>query len=341
MMNVTRRSLIAGGVGLVMSSGAVAQALPQRSASPDHASAPGIPTPVAGFDTFSEFVTTYRDGDEWVVECKSLPNHPLMVGIRNWQQQVPIPQSHLGQNAWRLPVLPTIAVRPLSARNAFFRGAIAIAVNGTPIFNPMKNRDEDVYLGNELDQWGGHCGRSDDYHYHVAPLHLQETVGAGQPIGYALDGFPIFGEREIDGSPVGHLDDLNGHTDANGGYHYHGTRTYPYINGGFRGIISTDGDQVVPQPSTRPIRPPGAPLRDVEITDFAVIAPQTYRLVYRHTGRTESVQYTVAPNASADTVVSAQVTFVFTDATGATRTEIYSGNVNDGKPLGALIRTNP
>jgi len=45
------------------------------------------------------------------------------------------------------------------------KGAVAIAPNGVPIFNPLNNTGEDAYAIGELDQWGGHCGKADDYHY--------------------------------------------------------------------------------------------------------------------------------------------------------------------------------
>jgi hypothetical protein len=79
------------------------------------------------------------------------------------------------------------------------KGAVAVAVNGIPIFNALNNRGEDSYLIGELDNWGGHCGRGDDYHYHAAPLHLSNTSGL-KPIAFALDGFPVYGIKEPDGS---------------------------------------------------------------------------------------------------------------------------------------------
>lgn len=97
----------------------------------------------------------------------------MMVGIRAWQQQVPLPQAYRGDNARRIPLQPITAKRPMSAKTDFFRGAIALAVNGVPIFNPIKNDGRtDTFLAGELDEWGGHCGRADDYHYHLPPVHL-------------------------------------------------------------------------------------------------------------------------------------------------------------------------
>ena len=37
------------------------------------------------------------------VESNGMPDHRMMVGIRAWQQQVPIPQPYTGRNAWRIP----------------------------------------------------------------------------------------------------------------------------------------------------------------------------------------------------------------------------------------------
>ena len=184
------------------------------------------------FQRFSKTVTVRLDGQFLFVESNGLPEHNMMVGIRSWQQQVPLPQPFVGQNAWRLPIEPKFAAKPISVLKEPLRGAIALAVNGVPIFCALNNRGEDSYLLGELDEWGGHCGRGDDYHYHIAPVHLEKIVGKGNPIGYALDGFPILGFTESDGSlPVG-LDEFNGHKDSDGNYHYHATPSFPYINGG-------------------------------------------------------------------------------------------------------------
>ncbi|NDE60113.1 MAG: YHYH protein [Acidimicrobiia bacterium] len=168
----------------------------------------------------------------------------------------------------RIPMNPVIADVPVSAKTQLYRGAIALAANGVPIFNALNNRGDDAYLYGELDQWGGHAGRADDYHYHIAPLHLQDTVGANRPIAYALDGYPIYGETEPDGSAVGALDEFNGHTMPDGAYHYHGTRTYPYINGGLRGVVNVVGDQIDPQPVTKPFRDALQPLAGATIVSF-------------------------------------------------------------------------
>ena len=164
------------------------------------------------FSGFGAKVTTRRDARYLWVESDGLPAHRMMVGIAAWQQQVPLPQSYVGGNAWPIPLRTVPAKVPVSAREHFFRGAIAVAANGIPIFNPIKNDGRtDTFLAGELDEFGGHCGRADDYHYHVAPTHLQGVVGEGKPVAWALDGYPIFGFKDPDGSTPANLDAFNGH----------------------------------------------------------------------------------------------------------------------------------
>ena len=223
-------------------------------------SVPGI---ADSFEPFAkQNLLKYRqDGRFFYVESDSMPDHRMMVGITAWQQQVPLPQPYFGNNAWRIPLDPVVAKNPLSAKSHFFRGAIALAANGVPIFNPIKNDGRtDTLLAGELDEFGGHCGRADDYHYHIAPTHLQDIVGKDKPVAYALDGYPIYGFAEPDGSKVEGLDAFNGHTTPGLGYHYHATKTYPYLNGGFHGeVVERDG-QVDPQPQAGAVRPALSPL---------------------------------------------------------------------------------
>ena len=269
-----------------------------------------------GFDEFASTVKVFASGDYWQVESNGLPAHNMMVGITSWQQQVPLAMTYKGSNAWQLPKQPALATNPVSAKTSLFRGAIALAVNGVPIFNALNNRGEDAFLVGELDKWGGHCGRADDYHYHVAPLHLATIVGSAKPIAYALDGFAIYGSTEPDGSTMKKLDEYNGHVGTDGVYHYHGTTTYPYINGGMRGVIrGVVGDQVDPQPSAKPLRTAGAPLQGATITNFSSPKTGQYALEYSQAGKTGLVEYTVSDSA---------VAFTFTSPTGAVTTEKYT-----------------
>lgn len=258
---------------------------------------------------------TRSDGRYFYVESDGLPAHNMMIGITAWQQQVPVPQAYTGNNAWQIPLNPVPARYPMSTRNNFLRGAIALAVNGIPIFNPLNNRGVDAYRAGELDRWGGHCGRADDYHYHIAPVHLQPEVGRAQPIAWALDGYAIHGYTEADGSTVRNLDRLNGHTHG-GAYHYHATKSYPYLNGGFHGEVREAGGQVDPQPRAAPLRPFTRPLRGARIVGFSGNLDKGYSLKYEVSGKPGYVNYKLAPDRSA--------TFTYIDPNGRRRTESYS-----------------
>ncbi len=274
----------------------------------------------------TDAITTRWDDLYFYVESNGFPSHSKMVGITNWQQQIPLPQSYTGNNAWQIPLNPVPAKTPLMTKNRFLRGAIALAVNGVPIFNPLNNRGEDAFLIGELDEFGGHCGRADDYHYHIAPVHLEKTIGKGLPIAYALDGYPIYGYEEPDGSPVTALDAMNGHQDASGNYHYHASKTYPYLNGGFYGQVTERDGQVDPQPRAEPLRPAGKPLRNARITGFREVEPNHYSLTYNIQGRNASINYVIAANGP--------IQFTWTDPTGRIRSESYVPREQErrGKP---------
>lgn len=267
------------------------------------------------FKAFEKSVAVRWDQNFLYVESNGMPDHPMMTGITAWQQQVPLPQKYTGDNAWRIPLHPKFARNPVSAKEQLFRGAIALAVNGVPIFNPIKNDGRtDTLLAGELDQYGGHCGRGDDYHYHIAPIHLEKMVGPGKPIAYALDGFPLYGYTDAQGKVPTDLDEFNGRME-NGSYRYYSTKTYPYINGGMRGEVTVRDDQIDPQPRAYSPRAALTPLRGAKITGFERNDEQKkVKVIYEQNGRTGSVQYNASPEA---------YLFTFTDPNGNVKKETY------------------
>lgn len=298
-------------VKLVSFNGQDRNANPAGSNMPNQSPRPAIAN---YFKAFEKSVKLRWDRDFLLVESNGIPDHPMMVGIRSWQQQVPLPQPYRGDNAWRIPLNPAPATKPATAKGQFLRGAIALAVNGIPIFNPLNNRGDDAYLFGELDDFGGHCGRADDYHYHIAPVHLEKLVGKGQPIAFALDGYPIYGYQDPNAADFAPLDWLNGHKDGQGNYHYHATDRYPYINGGFYGqVVERDG-QVDPQPRAEPVRPSLPPLQGAKITQFEQHG-QTSTLTYEVQGKPGTVRYLQKENGEVD--------FWFTDPSGISKAESY------------------
>ncbi|MEZ6142820.1 MAG: YHYH protein [Zavarzinella sp.] len=285
------------------------------------------------FEPFKDKLS-FRSDDKWFyVESKGIPDHQMMVGITAWQQQVPIPQAYVGRNAWQIPLNPKFSEKPISAKFALFRGAIALAANGVPIFNPIKNDGRtDTFLAGELDEFGGHCGRADDYHYHIAPVHLEKIVGKGNPIGYALDGYPLYGFTDSNGKEPNDLDEFNGRMEKTG-YRYYSTRKYPYVNGGLRGIVTVKDDQIDPQPRAYSPRPALTPLRGARITGFTRDdAKKTSILKYSLGGKVGSVKYVDGGGS---------YQFTFTDPSGKVTTESYQIREDGKRPPPKKSNTPP
>ncbi|MEI8342917.1 MAG: YHYH protein, partial [Verrucomicrobiota bacterium] len=201
----------------------------------------------ASFAPFKPKVRYYTDSTHFYEESDNMPDNSLMpnlmVGITSWQQQIPLPTSYFasvtnpesstgslgyGQpNYWRLPLSPVPSASPIAISSGNFqRGAVAIAANGIAIFNPKNNTGKVSYEIGELDAYGGHCGLADDYHYHIIPTHLLSAFGGvlsnDKPCAWALDGYPIYGYVEPDGTTRQTLDADGGHDIGNGwGCHYH------------------------------------------------------------------------------------------------------------------------
>ena len=276
----------------------------------------------SAFEPFKPQVATHWDDTWFYVESNGLPTtHAMMTGITAWQQQVPIPQCYVGTNAWQIPRNPVLAATPVPVNQQhFLRGAVAIAANGIPIFNPYTNTGVDAFLDGQLDQWGGHCGRADDYHYHIAPMFLDTQTVDILPIAFALDGFAVYASLEPDGTPMLPLDGNHGHFYGTGAYHYHGTSIAPYMIGNMVGQVTEDATlQIIPQAKATPVRPSLTPLNGATITDF-VSNPggNGYTLTYTRNGQTFKVAYSWTTGGV--------YTYEFIGPTG-TSTQTYNGQL--------------
>ena len=264
------------------------------------------------FEAF-DGVTTSSDSDYFYISSNGIPSHNMMEGITNWQQQFPINQEYNGTNSWSIPINPEFSENPLSSESNFMKGAMAIAINGIPIFNALNNRGEDANLIGELDKWGGHCGKADDYHYHLPPTHLSDIVGADNPIAYSLDGFPLFGKTNDA------LDENLGLLNKDGSYSYFTVESFPYFISKMKGKITTSGlapeNQIIPQAQSKGIRPALTPLKGAEITKFLTTGENSYQLIYSLNNQEYTIEYLW------DNTGHYFVTF--TDPDGTFRTETY------------------
>ena len=143
----------------------------------------------------------------------------------------------------KIPVNPVVA----ATHAATPLGVIGVALNGVPLFNqyaaggsPLTNEI------NGFDQWWGHPQMNGMYHYHVEPKYLTSVKATPSSLmGFLLDGFPVYGPKEENGTDPSGLDVYHGHTHVTvdyptGIYHYHFTTAAPYLNGnGFYGTAGT------------------------------------------------------------------------------------------------------
>ena len=129
-------------------------------------------------------------------------------------------------------------------------GPIGISLNGVVFFNQYAGPANQALTGEiaSFDKYYGHPQQSGMYHYHVEPIYLTTVKSTKSGLmGFLLDGFPVYGPQEEDGTLVTNsmLDDYHGHTHktldyTSGTYHYHFTNEAPYLNGsGFYGTPGT------------------------------------------------------------------------------------------------------
>ena len=144
-------------------------------------------------------------------------------------------------------------------------GVIGVLNDGVPLFNALDAEGRDAVAHRTLDRCDGHPERSGRYHRHnLGACLLARTKGRSKLVGYALDGFGVYLERDRNGRLLTNasLDACHGRTSRVrfGGrrqriYHYVATREYPYTVGCYPGKpISTGGGG----PPTGP-PPPGGP----------------------------------------------------------------------------------
>lgn len=187
-----------------------------------------------------------------VVQSHNLPNHPTAV-FPDWSRSLDgNPNSIQEKNfTWHLPLEPRenpahVAMQPGNANRALPGGPIGVAVNGVVFFNPY---DADVVEALwRLDRCCGHPSPGFEYHYHKYPVCVKtpwfdQGKDHSPLIGFALDGFPVYGPYETAGvmakdSKDNPLNAFNGHEDAQRGWHYHvSPGKFPYILGGFWGVV--------------------------------------------------------------------------------------------------------
>lgn len=166
-------------------------------------------------------------------------------------------------NSIDLPAIPEIA----SAPSCLSLGMVAIGTNGVAIFNGLDGAGRDAVAHEIQDSCEGHPESTGEYHYHSLSECLPDGgTGHSALIGYAMDGFGLYGYRGEDGETLanGDLDECHGHIHAiewDGEtrvmYHYHATHEYPFTLGCYKGTPVVSGTQGGGGGGGLPPPPPG------------------------------------------------------------------------------------
>lgn len=191
-----------------------------------------------------------------VIRSHNLPNHPTAVfpdRSRSLDGNPNYIQERL--TTTRIPLEPKVNPQHVAMKNsnnndhALPMGPIGMAVNGVVFFNPFDHLlDKDAVW--RLDRCCGHPSPNSLYHYHKYPVCVKtpwSDNGAGHSplIGFANDGFPVYGPYESSGmlakdEPTNPLNEFNLHEDSARGPHYHVTPgKFPHIIGGFWGVAES------------------------------------------------------------------------------------------------------
>jgi len=180
-----------------------------------------------------------------------LPNHytgtfPTDSSTEAGQRQYHPNPSAISTNRiyYQLPANPTLAASPQCVG-----GTVGVLFTGAMLYNALDADGRDAVANEIKDLCEGHPQGDGQYHYHhLSNCFTDSSSGHSVQVGYALDGFGIYGPKGVDGTTLTNadLDVCHGHThsvtDIRGTtstvYHYHGNEEFPYVVGCFRGSTS-------------------------------------------------------------------------------------------------------
>ena len=120
-----------------------------------------------------------------------------------------------------IPVTPTPAdtIGAISTHTGLSLNGVQLAA-AAPVQDILSN-----YTIAAFDDCGGHVNPNDGYHYHAATgcSELSDTQSDGHAslLGYAMDGYGIYGMLDGEGNETDGLDQCRGVNDETRGYHYH------------------------------------------------------------------------------------------------------------------------
>jgi hypothetical protein len=190
---------------------------------------------------------------------------------------------------WKIARNPAVAASPTSIGGTTpTMGTLGFTTTGLAIFGPTEGPYPaaapygDPNYNGLLDTCGGHAGPGDAFHNHVLYQIAACNLSSLAVLGYAIDGFPIYGPTAClnvactstgtvrsgytkIGNPASNvwsaysytassdalvLDACNGRTQPDGSYGYHAVTSFPYILGCLKGTATVQsGAAAAPMPA--------------------------------------------------------------------------------------------
>lgn len=206
---------------------------------------------VDGSVTWPHSFTISVQGDQRVFTGNDLPNHPTGIFPVSPNDDAYAvdrnPNSIQEQTvSFSIPANPTAAAQPNCVG-----GEVGIMLSGVVIFSAFDAEGRDAPAHEVQDACDGHPQQSGFYHYHsLSDCFVDTASGHSALMGYAFDGFGIYGYYGEDGKELTNedLDECHGHTHViewDGRlvemYHYHATHEFPYVVGCFKGTPTVMG----------------------------------------------------------------------------------------------------
>ena len=134
------------------------------------------------------------------------------------------PNTPTEQNdTWSIPITPVPTDNP-AIDVLTTLGPIGVLVSGGAFYNAYDGGGQEAPGNICMDFCEGHPSPDGRYHYHQYSPCLGDVDaedGHSGLIGFAFDGYPVYGLNDIGGTPPTDLDSCGGHTDPIRGYHYH------------------------------------------------------------------------------------------------------------------------
>jgi YHYH protein len=133
--------------------------------------------------------------------------------------------SYVGGGVSRTFLIPVTPVALSSGTGSVGTSGVGVSLSGIVMDGPAPTSH--ILAGLTIaafDPNGGHINPVAGYHYHAATgksHQVASTHGHSALMGYALDGYGIYAQKDTSGAEARGLDNCRGHTDAVRGYHYH------------------------------------------------------------------------------------------------------------------------